>query len=83
MGPRITLVLSTAIAVLGCAGLCAAEDPAFSRDLTATIALQGKPCGKVVNVTRNGDSDYVASCQDGNRYHVFVDPSGRVVVQKV
>jgi len=30
-----------------------------------------------------GDSDYTASCKDGNRYHVFVNPKGRVVVQKL
>jgi hypothetical protein len=59
----------------------AAEDP-FARDLGATIALQGKPCDKVVSSKRNGDSDYVATCHDGNRYHVYVD-GGRVVVKKV
>ena len=83
MGSRTSLVVSTTLAVLGCTGLCAAEDPAFSKDLMATIALQGKPCGKVVGVQRNGDSDYLATCQDGNRYHVFVDSTGRVVVQKI
>jgi hypothetical protein len=35
----------------------------------------------VVSVTKQGDNDYVASCQDGNRYHVFIK-DGRVVVQK-
>jgi hypothetical protein len=44
--------------------------------------LQGMPCDQVVNVIRNADSDYIASCKDGNRYHVFVNPQGRVVVQK-
>ena len=29
-----------------------------------------------------GDNDYIASCQDGNRYHVFVNAQGRVVAQK-
>jgi hypothetical protein len=41
------------------------------------------PCDKVVNTKRNGDSDYIATCQNGSRYHVFVDPNGRVVVQKL
>jgi len=58
------------------------ENPAV-KDLTATIALQGLPCGKVTDAHRNGDSDYTATCQDGNRYHVFVDASGRVVVKKL
>ncbi len=59
----------------------AAEDPAVLQDLTAVIALQGQPCGQVVSATKQGDNDYVASCQDGNRYRVFVR-EGRVVVQK-
>jgi hypothetical protein len=67
---------------LGSPYLPAAEDPAF-KDLTATIVLQGLPCDKVIAATRNGDSDYTAACQDGNRYHVFVDSTGRVVVRKL
>jgi hypothetical protein len=55
----------------------------MGKDLAATIALQGQPCNKVVNAKRNADSDYTASCADGNRYHVFVDSTGRVVVQKL
>ncbi|MGH8141457.1 MAG: hypothetical protein ACREU2_02895 [Steroidobacteraceae bacterium] len=60
-----------------------AEEPSFSRDLAATIALQGLPCDKVVQSKRNGDSDYTAVCRDGNRYRIFVDAKGRVVVQKL
>ncbi len=82
MGLRSFVPVLTLIAVCGAAGVPAAEDPAFSKDLMATIALQGMPCDKVVDVKRNGDSDYTASCKDGNRYHVFVDPNGRVVVKK-
>jgi len=59
----------------------AAEDPAVLKDLTAVIALQGQPCGQVVSAAQQGDNDYIASCQDGNRYRVFVK-EGRVVVQK-
>jgi hypothetical protein len=73
----------TAAAVLGAAYAPAAEDPSFGKDLTATIVLQGLPCDKVIDAKRNGDSDYTASCKDGNRYHVFVDSTGRVVVKKV
>ena len=61
----------------------AAEDAAFSKDLKATIALQGMTCDQVVNAKRNADSDYTASCKDGNRYHVFVNAQGRVIVQKL
>jgi hypothetical protein len=59
----------------------AADDPAVLKDLTAVIALQGQPCGQVVGATKQGDNDYVASCQDGNRYRVSIQ-EGRVVVQK-
>lgn len=59
----------------------AQEDPAVLRDLTAVISLQGQPCGQVVSATKQGDNDYIASCQDGNRYRVFIR-EGRVVVQK-
>lgn len=60
----------------------AADDPAVLKDLTAVIALQGQPCGQVVTVARQGENDYIASCQDGNRYRIFVSSQGRVVVQK-
>jgi hypothetical protein len=60
----------------------AAEDPAFARDMLATLSLLGMPCGQVINVKRQGDSDYLVSCKDKNRYRVFVNPEGRVVAQK-
>ena len=60
----------------------AADDISLNKDLTAVIALQGLPCGQVVAVRRQGDNDYIASCQNKNRYHVFVNAEGRVVVQK-
>jgi hypothetical protein len=56
---------------------------ALGKDLTATIALHSQPCDKVVSTKRNSDSDYLAVCQDGNRYHVFIDPTGHVAVQKL
>jgi hypothetical protein len=60
----------------------AAEDPAVLKDLTAVIALQGLACGQVVGAVRQGEQDYVVTCHDGNRYRVFVNAQGRVVVQK-
>ena len=60
----------------------AADDASVLRDLTSVIALHGLPCGQVVSVVRQGESDYIASCQDGHRYRVFVNPQGRVVVEK-
>ena len=59
----------------------AADDPKQKQDLTAVIALQGKPCGEVVSYVAQGDNDFVATCKDGNRYRVYVK-DGRVVVEK-
>lgn len=69
--------------VLGHSAFVSAADSDIGKDLGATIALQGMSCDKVVEAKRNGDSDYVARCANGNRYHVFVDANGRVVVQKL
>jgi hypothetical protein len=81
MNLRLSLLTVPLLGLLG-SGIAAADD-AFAKDLKATIALQGLPCDQVVSSTRNKDSDYNAVCKDGNRYHVFVDGSGRVVVKKL
>jgi hypothetical protein len=78
---QVLAALLLTIAALVARPAQAQEDPAVLRDLTAVIALQGQPCGQVVSTAKQGDNDYVASCQDGNRYHVFIK-EGRVVVQK-
>jgi hypothetical protein len=62
--------------------LSAQDDVSSAKDLTAVIALQGLPCGQVTKVTPRGENDFVATCQDGNRYRVFVNADGRVVVEK-
>jgi hypothetical protein len=69
------------------AGFALAEAPpansvSTEKDLTAVIALQGLPCGQVVKVKQLGENDYVATCQDGNHYHVFVNADGRVMAEK-
>jgi hypothetical protein len=79
---RLVVLSLTALAA-GVVGAAAADDLSSGKDLTATIVLNGQPCDKVVNVKRNADSDYIATCKDGNRYHVFVNAQGRVVVQKL
>ena len=71
--------LATAAAAFG----AVADDAGMVKDLSATIALQGMPCDKVVDARRNGDSDYTATCKDGNRYRVYVNAQGRVIVQKL
>jgi hypothetical protein len=60
----------------------AAEDSALLKDMTSVIALLGQPCGQVVSVVKQGDNDHIATCQDGNRYRVFLNAEGRVVAQK-
>ena len=60
----------------------AQDDAALKKDLTAVIALHGLPCGQVVAVKVQAENDYAASCQDGNKYHVYMNGAGRVVVEK-
>jgi hypothetical protein len=60
----------------------AGGDVSVATDLTAVIALHGLPCGKVVSTKQQAENDYIASCQDGNTYRVFVNAEGRVVVEK-
>jgi hypothetical protein len=61
----------------------AVSDVTVTQDLTAVIALQGQPCGQVVSAAQQGEDDYLATCQDGNRYRIFVSDDGRVVVEKL
>jgi hypothetical protein len=82
MGRRKSALALTAV-LLSYVGVVAADDASMGKDLGATIALQGMPCDKVVASKRNADSDYNATCKDGNRYHVFIDGAGRVVVKKL
>ncbi len=73
------------VVAMFCAGVSlatlAADDPKQRQDLTAVIALQGKPCGEVVSYVVQGENDFLATCKDGNRYRVYVR-NGRVVVEK-
>jgi hypothetical protein len=82
MSQRIFAVTLTATAFIYGPAVLRADDASIGKDLKATIALQGQPCDQIVSSKRNADSDYLVSCKDGNRYHVFVNAQGRVVVQK-
>jgi len=35
-----------------------------------------------VTLATRGENDHLPPCRDGNRYHVFLNGEGRVVVQK-
>jgi hypothetical protein len=75
----ITGLLATCFA----APSLAANDEATKKDLFTVITLQGLPCGEVVSVISQGENDHVATCRNGNRYHVFLNAAGRVVVEKL
>jgi hypothetical protein len=81
---RRTVVLAQLLFVLLCVAvpLFAADDEALKKDLTAVIALQGLPCGEVVAVTVQAESDFAVSCKDANKYRVYLNAEGRVVVDK-
>jgi hypothetical protein len=70
------------VAVLAAAPTAAEDDETLKKDLTAVIALHGLPCGQVVAVKVQAENDFAASCKDGNKYRVYLNPAGRVVVEK-
>ena len=81
---RLTLTLAGALvaAAFFAVPSRAADDEELKKDLTAVIALNGLPCGKVVAVKVLAENEYNASCEGGNKYHIFVNEAGRVVVEK-
>jgi hypothetical protein len=82
MNRRMLVVVFPVSAIVCGTPVLGAGDASIGKDLKATIVLQGQTCDQVVTSKRNADSDYSVTCKDGNRYHVFVDSHGRVVVEK-
>lgn len=78
----VALTQSLVVAAFFAVPRLADDDEELKKDLTAVIALHGLPCGQVVAVKVQAESDYAASCKDGNKYHVFLNAAGRVVVEK-
>ena len=78
----VVLAQSLLVAAFFAVPSFAADDEALKKDLTAVIALQGSPCGEVVAVTVQAENDYAVSCKDENKYRVFLNAEGRVVVEK-
>jgi hypothetical protein len=62
--------------------LAAADDEALKKDLTSVIALQGLPCMQVVTVKTQAENNYLVTCKDENKYHIYVNDKGRVIVEK-
>jgi len=81
-----TRLMGLAIAISMAAGVVgtslAADDVSVKKDLFTVITLQGLPCGEVTGVTSKAENDHLVSCKDGNRYHVFLNAQGRVIVEK-
>ena len=83
MNKRIlALTQSLFLAALFALPSFAAEDEALKKDLTAVIALQGFPCGEVVSVKTQAENDYAVLCKDQNKYRVYLNAAGRVIVEK-
>lgn len=79
--PLSVLTLTTLALFAGTPSFAA--DDAVLQDLKVTIALHGYPCDEIVSAERNADSDYTASCRDGNQYRIYVNAQGRVIVEKL
>jgi hypothetical protein len=81
---RLTAALAGSLVVAACFAVSsfADDEESLKKDLTAVIALHGLPCGQVVAVKVLAESDYAASCEDGNKYRVYLNAEGRVVVDK-
>ena len=83
MKKRIQSMTLSVVVTMFFAGVSQASDNvSITKDLTAVIALLGLPCGNVVSVVKKGDNDHIASCENGNRYRVFLNSEGRVVAEK-
>lgn len=80
--PTVALVQSLVVVAWLAVPPQAQDDEALKKDLAAVIALHGMPCGQVVDVKVLAESDYAATCADGNRYRVYLNAAGRVVVER-
>ena len=80
--PATARAMAILVATCLAAPSLAANDESTRKDVFTVIALNGLPCGEVVSVTTRAENDHIASCKDGNRYHVFLNAEGRVVVEK-
>ena len=81
MSARILSIAALIAAFVGSPAQ-AAENVTLLKDLSSAISVLGQPCGPVVSAARQGENDHIATCKDGNRYRVFINPQGRVVAQK-
>ena len=67
----------------GCRSLGGGRRPAPQGDGLRFHTVHLRLARQVVSSSQQGADDYVATCEDGNRYRVFVNAEGRVIVQKL
>ena len=48
-------------------------DVSVSEDLSAVLALRGKPCDAIASHRRRAEADYQVTCTSGERYRIYVD----------
>ena len=80
--PLTAVPIVILVVICFAAASLAADDESTKKDLFTVITLHGLPCGEVVSVSTRAENDHLATCKDGNRYHVFLNAEGRVVVEK-
>ena len=55
-----------------------ADDAALTTELTAVIATQHLPCGKIVHISTQAERDYLVTCQDGSNYQINPNANGEL-----
>ena len=85
MSKRILAIIQSILlaAIFVVPSLAADDEESLRKDLTAVIALQSLPCGQVIAVKTQAENDYAVTCKDKNKYHVFLNDKGRVIVEKI
>ena len=58
------------------------HDELVKKDLFAVITLQGHHCGKVLTFERQKQHDYLANCENGKSFRIYVVPEGRVAIDE-
>ena len=57
----------------------AADDPALNKELIGVLTAQNLPRGKITNVSKQAERDYLVACQDKSNYQIVADSQGKLV----
>lgn len=79
---RAAAMLSAFVTLVAAAAQADETSVSLFKDLTAVIMLLGKPCDEVVAAQRQADNDHIATCRNGNRFHVYMNSDGRVLAEQ-